>query len=134
MKSNASTIKPEKRVPVKGEAESRGNDLLDSIRGLAGDLQNLAREAARRYAVEVEAILVAQSRDPVRIERCIDGMLDFVFSDDVLALYKKLCRYYFGIDPEATVSYVNSYRDLWGDESPKTGRPGEPDKGARGSR
>jgi hypothetical protein len=30
-----------------------------------------------------------------------------------LSLYKKLCRYYFAIDPEATVSYVNAYREMW---------------------
>jgi len=31
----------------------------------------------------------------MRIERCLDGMLDFCFDDEVLLLYKKLCRYYF---------------------------------------
>ena len=40
-------------------------------------------------------------------------MLDFCFDDAVLVLYKKLCRYYYDIDPEATVSYVNAYRDMW---------------------
>jgi hypothetical protein len=38
-----------------------------------------------------------------------------------LSLYKKLCRYYFKINPEVTASYVYAYRDMW-DE-------GEADKG-----
>jgi hypothetical protein len=31
-------------------------------------------------------------------------------------LYKKLCRYYYNIDPQATVEYVNAYRDMWDSE------------------
>jgi hypothetical protein len=66
-----------------------------------------------QYAAEVEAILKAQSRDSRRIERCLDGMLDFCFDDGVLVLYKIPCRHYFDIDPEATVSYVRFYREMW---------------------
>jgi len=40
-------------------------------------------------------------------------MLDFCFDAKVLDLYKKLCRYYFEIDPGATASYVNAYREMW---------------------
>jgi hypothetical protein len=29
-------------------------------------------------------------------------MFDFCFDDEVLVLYKRLCRYYVDIDPEAT--------------------------------
>lgn len=67
----------------------------------------------RQYSAEVEAILNAQSRDSGRIERCLDGMLDFCVDQRMLALLKKLCRYYFTIDPEATVSYVNAFREMW---------------------
>ncbi len=35
------------------------------------------------------------------------------FDSAMLRLYKKLCRYYFKIDPEATASYVYAYRDMW---------------------
>jgi len=43
----------------------------------------------------------------------LDGILDFCFDADMLLLYKKLCRYYFNIDPVATVSYINFYREMW---------------------
>ena len=39
-------------------------------------------------------------------------MLDFCFDDEMLMLYKKLCRYYFDIDSAATASYVNIYREM----------------------
>ena len=54
----------------------------------------------------------------MRIERCLGGVLDFCFDDQMLVLYKKLCRYYFDIDPEAAVSYVYAYRDMWGEQKP----------------
>jgi len=92
------------------------DDLVNRIGKLAKITQKLSREAAHPYSAEVDAILKAQSRDSRRIERCLDGMLDFCFDDEMLALYKELCRYYFNIDPEATVFYVHAYRDMW-DES-----------------
>ncbi len=43
-------------------------------------------------------------------------MLDFCFDDKMLLLYKKLCRYYYDINPEATVSYVYAYREMWDEQ------------------
>lgn len=103
---------------MKSNTESRKDDLVQSIGGLARVIQELTRDAALQYSVEVEAILKAQSRDSGRIERCLDAMLDFCFDDGMLMLYKKLCRYYFDIDPEAAVSYVHAYREMWDEQKP----------------
>jgi len=35
--------------------------------------------------------------------------------------YKKLCRYYFEIDPRATTSYLYAYRDMWDEEGQAKG-------------
>ena len=98
-------------------------DLVQRIVELTLRAQKLAREAVQRYSIEVDSILKAQSRDPHRIERCLDGMLDFCFDGEMLRLYKKLCRYYFDVDPDATVSYVNFYRRMWDEEEPDEGQP-----------
>jgi hypothetical protein len=98
---------------MKAETESKMDNLVQRIGELAEDAQKLASQAVQQYAAEVEVILKVQSRDSQRIERCLDGILDFCFDDGLLSLYKKLCRYYFAIDPEATVSYVNAYREMW---------------------
>jgi hypothetical protein len=106
---------------MKEESESRKDDLVQRVSELANHVQQLARVAAEQYSAEVEAILKAESRDSMRIERCLDGMLDFCFDDGMLVLYKKLCRYYFDIDQEATVSYVNSYREMWDEQKSDKG-------------
>ena len=95
------------------------DNLLQSIGELARDAQKLAREAVQQYSLEVEAILATQNHDSRRIERCLDGMLDFCFDQGMLVLYRKLCCYYFAIDPEATVSYVHAYREMWDWSYPK---------------
>ena len=89
------------------------DELVRAIGELAKTRNQLARQAEQQYALEVEAILKVQSRDSHRIEHTLDGMLDFCFDSAMLSLYKKLCRYYFKIDPEATASYVFAYRDRW---------------------
>jgi len=88
-------------------------DLVQSIGELAAARKQLARQAEQQYSLQVSAILREQCRDPQRIEHVLDGMLDFCFDAEMLCLYKKLCRYYFTIDPETTVSYVYAYRDMW---------------------
>jgi len=98
---------------MKSEADSKEENLVQQIREQAKAVEELAGQAARLYADEVEAVLNMQSSDPQRIERCLDGILDFCFDSRMLTLYKKLCRYYFEIDPESTASYVNAYRDMW---------------------
>lgn len=106
-------IKSGVRIKIKSEMVSPQEDLVQHIGELAEGVQNLARDAEQQYSAEVEAILRTQNGDSHLIERCLDGMLDFCFDDEMLMLYKKLCRYYYDIDPDATVSYVNFYREMW---------------------
>ncbi len=100
-----------KVMPEKDNTEAKGDNSAQDIISLADEIKSLARVAARQYADEVESILNKKTRSAARIERCLDGLLDFCFNDEALALYKKICRYYFDIAPAATASYVNAYRE-----------------------
>ena len=84
-----------------------------NIYDLGKTMQSLTRRAELEYSAEVDALIQTNCRDSVRIERLLDGILDFCFDADMLLLYKKLCRYYFNIYPVATVSYINFYREMW---------------------
>ena len=101
---------------MKSKMEPQMKELVLAIGELASARQQLARKAEQHYALEVEGIFQSQCLDPKRIEHLLDGMLDFCFDAQILLWYKKLCRYYFEIDPAATVSYVNAYRDMWDDK------------------
>ena len=106
---------------MKSKAKSQTHDLVQSIGEIARASRELARQAEKQYAPEVEDILRTQCRDPQRIEHLLDGMLDFGFDAAMVRLYKKLCRYYFEMDPEATASYVYAYRDMWDEEGQAKG-------------
>jgi hypothetical protein len=98
---------------VKSKTKLQMDDLVESIGELAKERNQLAHQAEQQYKPEVEHVLRTQCRDTNRIERLLDGILDFCFDPAMLQLYKKLCRYYFTIDPKAAVSYVNAYREMW---------------------
>jgi hypothetical protein len=96
--------------------EKMDNDLVNSIGDLAKASNELAIRAVSEYSIVVYNIIGTKSIDSNQIEHTLDGMLDFCFDDKMLLLYKKLCRYYYDIDPIATVSYVNAYREMWDED------------------
>ncbi len=96
--------------------ESDIDDLVQKIGAIFEVTKGLAQQAVKQYAVEVESIINERSQDAKRIEWCLTYMLDFCFDDKMLLLYKKLCRYYYSIDPVATVFYINSYREMWDEQ------------------
>lgn len=106
-----------RKRPRKTEAY---DELLQSVREIAGAGQRLNCDAFRAYAPVVESIVREGGRDAKLIEHTLDGLLDFCGHPPVLDLYKKLCRHYWTIDQTATAHYINAYREIW--ESEGTGR------------
>ena len=98
------------------------DEAMQAIIALAGSLRDLERQAAQQYLPVVDDILRTRSRDTRHIEHTLDGLLDFCGHEPVLQLYKKLCRYYWDIDPAATADYVNAYREYW-DSDEQEGQP-----------
>jgi len=90
--------------------------LVEELRPLIETRDQLAREAEAPYSIQIGNIIREQCRDANRIDLLLDSMLSFCFDDRILALYKKLCRYYFNINPEATASHIYAYRDMWDDD------------------
>ncbi|MBX9582676.1 MAG: hypothetical protein K2X87_20410 [Gemmataceae bacterium] len=87
---------------------------------LAGQIGELHERALVQFAPIVLHILRSRSRDAGRIERTLDHLLDFCGHAAVLQLYRRLCRHYHGIDPDAALGYVTAYRTMYGRE----GEPG----------
>ena len=92
-------------------------DLRQEFAAYAGQVGDLHERALAAYSPVVGDILHSGSRDACRIERTLDGLLDFCGSEAVLQLFGRLCRHYHGINPAAAVSYVHAYRSMYGSES-----------------
>ena len=71
----------------------------------------------QRYVIikdEIENIIRNNISDNMKIERKLDEMLDillFYETNESLLTFRKLCKYYFYINPQATVDYINYYRE-----------------------
>ncbi len=92
---------------------SDGDVSHGELDALLGQVQQLQEQAARQYPPVVDDLLRTGSRDVQQIERTLDGLLDFCGHAPVLAMYRRLCRHYWDIDPVATADYIKAYRERW---------------------
>ncbi len=77
---------------------------------------------------EIEKIISDNVRDEMYIQRKLDEMLDillFYENDDSLLLFRRLCKYYFSINPQVTAQYINYYREQNDPEGVKFGNKSE---------
>jgi hypothetical protein len=88
--------------------------MTDNLHQLAGQMVALFRQVVPLANAEVDAIIQSGEQDTVRIDHQLDHMLGFCCDANMLLAFKRLCRYYFGIDPAATAGYVQAYREMWG--------------------
>ena len=87
--------------------------MTDNLPQLAGQITALFHQAIQAASEEVDDFIQSGVRDTRRIEHQLDHMLGFCCDPDMLLVFKRLCRYYYGIDPVATADYVNAYREMW---------------------
>jgi hypothetical protein len=89
-------------------------DQIAELKMLSVELQVLSEQAIEALTPTVQELL--HSRDVQRIEHTLDQLLDVACLPDGLALFKTLCRHYWTLEPQATASYVQTYREMWDDE------------------
>ena len=88
-------------------------DFFKSIRKLVKYLGALGTSDVLEYEPIVNGIINSRSRVRKKIVRTLNGLLNFCGNPAVLQLYKKLCRYYYPLDPKATAQYVLFYLERW---------------------
>jgi hypothetical protein len=97
--------------------EGKAIEFLKSIKPLVEQIALIQHQAYYEYKPKVETLISSGVRDDNSIQHLLDHLLDHACNDEILELYKKLCRYYWDINPQATVDYVNYYRAMWDNES-----------------
>lgn len=98
-------------------------DYKDVIKSVA-ELHKLQRQVVNtnmpHFKSEVNSIVGNKIKDENRICQLLDALLDLAFDDEVLVLFKRLCRHYYFINKEAAFDYVNAYREMWDADSLNT--------------
>ena len=87
--------------------------LTDNIREIAKELQTIYSQAETYYTSVVHDVICRQSKDTKEIEHLLNYMLDFAENEKILTSYRKLCRYYLDINPQATAKYIQSYKEMY---------------------
>lgn len=95
------------------KANEQQEIMTNNIRGFAKELQSIYSRAETYYTLVVNDVIRCQSKDEKEIEHLLNYMLDFTDKEKVLASYRKLCRYYFDINPQATAEYIQSYKEIY---------------------
>jgi hypothetical protein len=76
-------------------------------------LQSVAQSGIAHYRPIANQILRGQITNPNEIEHILDFMLDYCFDNEMLSIYKSICRHLFYIYPELVYNAVMNYRDVW---------------------
>jgi hypothetical protein len=87
--------------------------MTDNLHQLTGQMVALFPRAVPLATAEVDAIIQSGEQDTQRIEHQLDDMLSLCCDPDMLLVFKRLCRYYYGIDLVAAAEYVNAYLEMW---------------------
>jgi hypothetical protein len=99
------------------ENEQLDKDALHNIKLIAESISLLNEQAYALYLPMVEELIHSNSKNEHQIEFLLDGIIEIACTKKGLILYKKLCRYYWDINQEATADYINYYRERWDSES-----------------
>ena len=87
------------------------------LHDLAKSIVTLQNEAVKQtllfWKPRAEQIIINNSRDINEIEHTLDALCEVAFDDEILVLFKQLCRYYYDIDPVATAEHIQFYREMW---------------------
>jgi hypothetical protein len=93
--------------------EAAENSFYKEVEGMAVAINELAKTALAQLEPEVEALIRSRCEDDHAIERLLDRLLDYAPYEGGLPVFKRLLRYYFPINPDATASYIMSYKEMY---------------------
>lgn len=97
----------------------KDNDLHNVFR----EIIELNKDKYRYLKTEIDKIINNKIKDEKYIEKILDGMLDVLFSyeiEETLLSFRKLCKYYYDINPGATSEYIKFYMEINDTEEIKT--------------
>lgn len=82
------------------------NELHELAKNIVAVQKEVTQHTLHYWKPEAENIIVSQSKDIDRIEYTLDVLCEVAFDEEVLKIFKRLCRYYYSIDPFATAKCI----------------------------
>ena len=91
-------------------------DNLDNIKKLIDDTIEIQKKYLVFLDSEIDYIIDNKIIDDRKVEAILDDLLGLLQTDEVLYLYKKICKYYYFISPSLVTTYIYIYKDMYLDE------------------
>jgi len=91
-------------------------EFLKGISELAEQLNELNQVGVAFLTPEVESVIRNKITDEKTVEHLLDQLLNYAACDDGLALFKRLLRYFYPINPHSVAAYVGFYREMYDDD------------------
>ena len=89
--------------------KQKEEEFMDGILGMAKALSELQDRAVEAYRPLVDDICTKKAKED-EVEHLLTWMFDFVENEQMLLLFKKVCRAYFYTYPETVAFYILEYR------------------------
>lgn len=96
----------------------------ERIFDMCRELIKLQEQQYEIVKMEIDGIINNRIKSEMYIEGKLDEMLDilsFYENDETLLTFRKLCRYYYDINPQATADYIMFYKEQNDPEGVKFG-------------
>lgn len=91
------------------------NEYKDLSGGI-GETSKMFDSVYPQLEQELNYIISNKITNEDRIGHLFDNILNMCFMKDGSHLYKKLCQYYYSIDKDTTLRYIESYNDFFDEE------------------
>lgn len=99
---------------MKGGAGMNGEEKFwGKMEEIAYEMKNLSVLAVDQYEPIVNMVLSGYITGEDEIAHIMDEMLDFCQFDNMLQLFKKLCRGIYHQYPSLVADYIMIYKELW---------------------
>jgi len=99
------------------------DDFSEDFKKIAEASNQIYQMAEQAFIPMVDSIIQSNCTDFRTIDKLLDDLLSFACDDRILILFKKLCRYYYPINPELVTYYVDAYRRMWDEDESKNEKP-----------
>ncbi len=76
-------------------------------------IKNINRQALLVYKSIVEDICSGRTVGVKELENVLDGLLSVCLSDEMLSLFKQICRKFYNQYPEIITGYVMFYKEMY---------------------
>lgn len=84
----------------------------NDVFNVAAEISRIKQQAYAIYLPIVEELCSRQVSEK-ELSHCLDYLLDFADDDNMLELYKKLCRTFIYTYPGCIKFYINAYKEMW---------------------